>query len=67
MRLSDQAVEKFKGLYTDCFKEIITDAEAREMADRVIRVFQIIQQAREEMMSGRRDDRLNQVDTSDIL
>lgn len=41
-RLSKEAIDEFKQIYLEEFKKQITDDEAQEMAQRVIRFFMII-------------------------
>ena len=44
MRLSDKAIQEFKSIYREEFGEDISDAEAEEAAERVLRFFEIILQ-----------------------
>lgn len=44
MRLTDEDIREFKEAYAAEFHENISDAEAREMADRVMRIVEIIVQ-----------------------
>ena len=41
-RLSKEAIDEFKKLYLEEFKENLTDDEAQEIAQRVIRFFHIL-------------------------
>jgi hypothetical protein len=41
-RLSKEAIHDFKRIYLEEFKEAITDEEAQEIAQRVIRFFKIL-------------------------
>jgi len=42
MRLSKEALEEFKQIYKEEFGEDLTDAEAEEMATRVMRLYELL-------------------------
>ena len=42
MGLSKKAIEEFKDIYREEFKEEISDAEAQKMGERLISLFKII-------------------------
>ena len=42
MRLSQEAIAKFKKIHQQEFGETLSDDEAREMAERLIRVMEIV-------------------------
>lgn len=44
MRLTDEDIREFKEAYQAEFHEAISDAEARDMADRVMRIMELITQ-----------------------
>ena len=45
-RLSKQAIDDFKRIYLEEFKEAITDEEAQEIAQRLLRFFKILTDGR---------------------
>lgn len=42
MSLSQKAIDKYKKIYKKVYKEDITDAEAREQGERLVRFFKIL-------------------------
>ena len=42
MSLSQKAIDKYKKIYKKVHKEDITDAEAREQGERLVRFFKIL-------------------------
>ncbi len=42
MELTPQDIEEFKAAYKEAFGEDITDDEAREMAQRVLRLYELL-------------------------
>lgn len=42
MSLSQKSIDKYKKIYKKVYKEDITDAEAREQGERLVRFFKIL-------------------------
>jgi hypothetical protein len=42
MQLSQEALEAFKQIYQEEFGETLSDAEAQEMGERLLRLFQLM-------------------------
>ncbi len=52
MQLTDQDIAEFQEAYAEAFCESIGTAEVREMASRVLRLYELLKRARSERRRG---------------